>query len=211
MTEIRMEAETMPVSDRRKPIRSSTVTVLLISVIGALFFLMIAYSIGWGKYLKRMETVSSTDVFRSFECETLTGERFTDADMKQAEITMFNIWATDCPPCIKELPELEQINQGLDHSRIQVIGIVNDAGSLDSRDEVRIEEAKRLLSECGVTFRSLIPETKMKLLIRSILVGTPTSVFVNRDGEIIRTVIGAKNAEQWKSIIREVTEEVHAQ
>ena len=62
-------------------------------------------------------------------------------------VTMINLWATWCGPCINELPELEKINQEPAEQNCQIIGIVTDA----TNDE-KIKKGKDLVEKPGLFF-----------------------------------------------------------
>ena len=51
------------------------------------------------------------DGFGAFESETLDGEKVTEEIFQQADLTMVNIWATFCGPCIQEMPDLAQLSE----------------------------------------------------------------------------------------------------
>lgn len=46
------------------------------------------------------------------------------------KMLILNVWATWCPPCRREMPDLERLSQRLDPKRFAVIGISVDADTL---------------------------------------------------------------------------------
>ncbi|MFZ5822804.1 MAG: TlpA family protein disulfide reductase, partial [Bacillota bacterium] len=62
----------------------------------------------------RAPSFSAVDVF--------TGEKVTLADLK-GQVVFLNFWATWCPPCKAEMPEMEQLHQEMgDKVRIVALG-----------------------------------------------------------------------------------------
>ncbi len=47
----------------------------------------------------------------SFATYTLTGEVFDSSIFRNYDLVMINLWAEWCGPCMRELPDLEQIHQ----------------------------------------------------------------------------------------------------
>jgi thiol-disulfide isomerase/thioredoxin len=53
---------------------------------------------------------------------TLEGKKITMQEL-QGKVTMVNFWATDCPGCIKEMPELIQTYQQYKHKGFEIIAV----------------------------------------------------------------------------------------
>ena len=65
----------------------------------------------------------------------------------QEKTVVLNIWADWCPPCIKEFPYFNQINQKKD---VSVIGY-----HFDQFDSLSDSEVNKLIEKFGVTFPNL--------------------------------------------------------
>ena len=118
-----------------------------------------------------------------FSAVDLDGNAVSSADLfAQHEITMVNIWATWCGPCIGELAELQQISLRLQEKDCAVIGMLLD----DDLDECR-----SLLAENGVTYPIIQAPTNLDDLV--LVEYVPTTVFIGRDGTVLASpVIGAQ-------------------
>ena len=46
-----------------------------------------------------------------FTAETLDGSEFSPETLAAADLTVLNIWQTTCPPCIREMPELAELER----------------------------------------------------------------------------------------------------
>lgn len=66
-----------------------------------------------------------------FGFSTCDGTQMTTADL-QGKPALVNFWATWCPPCVKELPNLAQFSQ-LQGDAVRVIGVSVDASPQDVR------------------------------------------------------------------------------
>ena len=108
----------------------------------------------------------------------------SDALFAQHEITMLNLWATWCSPCVGELSELNEVNEKLGQMDGAVVGLLNDDKSPEN-----IETAKRFLSENNVQYLNILAPNNMNDVIRQS--SFPMTVFVNREGVIVgRTLLG---------------------
>ncbi len=62
------------------------------------------------------------------------------------KVVVLNFWATWCPPCLKEMPMLDELQRGVDPGRLQVVGV-----AIDAPDDVR-----RFLAENQVGYQILL-------------------------------------------------------
>lgn len=192
-------------SGRDKRLHMSSVRIVCYSLVIATFIFTFTFAHTWGDHMKTVEAVSSTDVFKSFDLETLDGDHFTSDQLADAQITLFNVWSTDCAPCIMEMPDLEALNNSYPEGQIQIVGLVSD--SVDSYGSVvpaHIEDANSLVSRTGVTYPSLILNEDFYAFCQTSIVGTPTTFYVNSDGEIIETVTGRQDYSQMTAKVDSV-------
>ncbi len=116
---------------------------LLLAIAGIVF----TFCITWGMNQERLDATASTDVFQKFSLNTLDGKKISAKDTASSRYIAYNIWGTDCPPCIQELPDLEELNNSYDPADFRVIGIPLDVTNHGEEIiDVRLEEAKKELS-----------------------------------------------------------------
>ena len=114
----------------------------------------------------------------SFETKTLQGETVNNEDIFSGhKVTMVNVWATWCGPCIAEMSDLEKLNAAFAEKDCQIVGVC-----LDASDAETIDEALGILEEGGVTYPNL--EMNMDLLWANVRT-VPTFFFVSEDGTIL--------------------------
>lgn len=110
---------------------------------------------------------------------------FSGADKPLADyrgkLVILNVWATWCPPCRKELPSLQRLQERLDPERFAVLGL-----SVDSD----VDFAREYLLERGITFENFIDrdarEARRLLGIRAY----PDTFIVSPQGVLLRGVVG---------------------
>nr|MCR5263121.1 TlpA family protein disulfide reductase [Clostridiales bacterium] len=103
------------------------------------------------------EEYEETDVEKAalaaFSASSVDGDTYTGDIFSEYDITMVNVWATWCPPCVAELPDLAVVyNQK--PSNANMISICIDAG--ESEDTALL--AKNMVADAGGEFQILIPD-----------------------------------------------------
>jgi peroxiredoxin len=59
----------------------------------------------------------------------------------EGSVVLLNVWATWCPPCVREMPTMEQLHQAYEDRGLRVVAIsVDDAGAADLIREFRAEQ-----------------------------------------------------------------------
>jgi cytochrome c-type biogenesis protein len=122
-----------------------------------------------------------------FTLTDLEGNTVKLSDYK-GKVVFVNFWATWCPPCKKEIPDLEEANKKLVESGDAVILAVNVTdGSRETESIVREFAANNnmemhiLLDKGGKVASSKAYN----------ITGIPTTYIINKDGSIYNYVEGA--------------------
>ncbi len=63
---------------------------------------------------------------RTFVLDNLEGETIAYEDLKGAQITVIDFWASWCKPCMKGMPKLEKIYQQYKNQGVNVISVNTD-------------------------------------------------------------------------------------
>lgn len=103
----------------------------------------------------------------------------------QKDVTVINVWATFCSPCIQEMPGLEKWHAELPDN-VQIIGIVSDVW--EGQDA---SAAKAILEQNSVHFTNLTANDSMSTLL-GMCAYVPTTFLVDKNGQLIgEPIIGA--------------------
>ena len=143
-----------------------------------------------------------TGEFGAFKAVTFDGDEITESVFADAEVTMLNVWGTFCGPCIGEMPDLEEINQEYSGKDFQLLGVIID------KDEPGDAEAQDVIDKTGVTYSHIMNSPDLDNTVLGDVQAVPTTLFIDKDGKIIKTVVGGKDKDDWKAIIDEVMETV---
>ncbi|MCR5753793.1 MAG: TlpA family protein disulfide reductase [Acetatifactor sp.] len=148
--------------------------------------------------LESDETVVG-EVMPEINTTDINGNKVTSDIFANKEITVVNIWGTFCGPCIEEMPELEEMSKELG-DRAQLIGIVGDIEG--TADNEHLELAKKIVDKAGVSFINLIPNDDFDDLMSGII-GFPTTIFVDSNGNIIGDPIVGTDVEATKMFVKD--------
>lgn len=143
--------------------------------------------------------------FDSFTLWDMDGNEYTEELFRGHKVTMVNVWATYCGPCIGEMPELDEISRSYDPADFQIIGITGDLYPVDEIDPELLETAAEIVESTGVTYPILIPSLDFQVdVLDKSMFAYPTTFFVNEKGEELRAVVGRRKKAAWIDIIEEV-------
>ena len=115
----------------------------------------------------------------------------------QHEITMVNIWATWCGPCVGELAELQAIHTRFLEKDCAVVGLMTD------RD---IESAKSLMKQNGITYQVVLAPKNISSIFP--FEGIPTSFFVDRNGAFLDVTITGAYPDQYEPALESLLEQM---
>lgn len=155
------------------------------------------------------ETETATEqqvyVLEFTDAVTTEGEKVSSDVFANSKLTMINVWATFCGPCINEMPDLGEIAGAYDAVDFQMIGIIADTME---GDEDMLAEAKDIIEETGANYPHLLLNEELYMNLVGASDSVPTTYFFNQDGELLGYAVGAKSKEAWEGIIDGFLEEL---
>lgn len=162
-----------------------------------------------GKLRPLSEDVSdlTKNSFAKFQAVDFEGNIYNESLFKGKKLTMINIWATFCGPCINEMPDLEKLSKTYGEDEFQLIGMVCDV-SYDKGyyDTVLLEDAIEIAGEVtGTTYLHLLPSPSLDHIKLADVYSVPETIFVDETGKVInRSYIGSRSYEDWKAIVDDI-------
>lgn len=142
----------------------------------------------------------------TFTATTTDGETLTSDMFADSKLTMINVWATYCNPCLSEMPDLGEIAASYDKADFQLIGIVSDV--TEDADEATVANAKDLITETKADYPHLLLNQSLYTNLVGAVEAVPTTFFVNQKGEPLGYVMGAQSKDVWEEIINDLLGEI---
>lgn len=127
--------------------------------------------------------VQRGDALPEMQLRDLDGNVVFGDDLFRGKVVILNVWATWCPPCRKEMPDLLKLSQVLPSDRFIVVGLSVDQSLNDLRAYVKEHQLT------FPVFRD--PGGKEIAGPRLGIFKYPETLVVNRQGKVVTKVIGA--------------------
>src|SRR5579871_3140510 len=112
-------------------------------------------------------------------------------DRYRGRIVLMNLWASWCPPCRAEMPDLQRLADAYGDGGVAIVGV--NEGESPTR-------ARAFADSLGIRFPIWIDASQRYGRTYSAL-GLPTTVILDRRGVIVRGFDGALTYDQMKSAI----------
>ena len=149
------------------------------------------------------ETETMVFPFGNFKTKDMNGEEVTNEIFSGYDLTMVNVWTTWCGYCVQEMPDLAEMYLELDDN-VNFITVCMDANQ--SRDA-----AVQILKDSNAEFLTVAGYEDMMETFCSIVEYLPSTVYVDRDGNICGSYIqGMASIDVYKSELENRLEEILA-
>ena len=112
-------------------------------------------------------------------------DREISLDSFRGKVVIVNFWATWCPPCRAEIPDLIALQQKY-RDQLQIIGI--------SEDEDGPPVVKKFIAAHGMNYPVAMTSPEFEKLFPGIA-ALPTSFIIDREGRIVQKHVGMLNPE----------------
>ena len=154
-----------------------------------------------GNSLSDQEAASAQVVF---EGKDIDGNTVSSDIFAESKITMVNVWATYCNPCLREMPAIGELAGEYDASQFQVIGIISDVQ--EGAAPETLDMAADLIEMTSADYAHLLLNESLYYALLTDVSAVPTTFFIDGDGKILDVVIGARDKDGWKEMIDEYLE-----
>lgn len=135
-----------------------------------------------------------------FQAKDLRTSQPVSLDTYRGKVVLVNIWATWCPPCRAEMPSMERLHKkfaGTDF-RIAAVSVDGDAYYPD-KEQTTPAQIMEFADGLGLTF-DILHDPSGAIRRAYDIYGVPESFVIDRDGIIVKRVIGAAD---WEAPVNE--------
>jgi thiol-disulfide isomerase/thioredoxin len=120
-----------------------------------------------------------------FTVTDLDGRTISSADLR-GKVVLVNFWATWCPPCRAEIPDLIKL-QDKYRDKLVVLGI--------SEDEIPADEVKAFVVAQKMNYPVAMTKPELSKIFRGVS-ALPTTFVISREGKLEQRHVGMLDAEQ---------------
>ena len=132
------------------------------------------------------------------------GETHTLSDYK-GKVVFLNFWATWCPPCKDEMPDIEALYeaQGLNAGDVVVLGIANPkTDEYPNNSDGTVQDVTDFLSQNGYTY-PVVMDTTGEVFSAYGITAFPTTFMIDKDGNVFGYVRGGITRDIMDSIVQQ--------
>ncbi|MDQ6825980.1 MAG: TlpA family protein disulfide reductase [Candidatus Eremiobacteraeota bacterium] len=126
----------------------------------------------------------------SFPLKRFDG-RLDALDRYRGKLVIMNLWASWCPPCRAEMPDLQRLAQRYGGRGLVVLGVDEGESSAGAREFAR---------SLGIDFPILLDQEQRYGRVYAVL-GLPTTIIIRPNGTVARGIDGALTYNQMRDIV----------
>ena len=132
----------------------------------------------------------------------IDGKEFSGKDFSDYDLTMVNVFATWCSPCVQEIPDLAEIQKEMKDKGVNIVGVVTDTVDQTGENQEALEKAKLIRERSKAEYLFLIPDKSNFNGRLSGIQAFPETFFVDKKAQIVgETYSGSHNKKAWLEII----------
>ena len=129
-----------------------------------------------------------------FTTTDLDGNTVTSEELfSQNEITMINCWGTWCHNCVDEMAELAKIHTNMQEKGCGIVGLEFEI----AQDDETYQEAGKMMEEWGTNYPNVLMPDELDKQLN----GYPTSIFVDREGNVLGIPIVGAAVNKYESTL----------
>lgn len=137
-----------------------------------------------------------------FDTENIDGEQVTNVIFAEKDITVLNVWATYCNPCVNEMPDLAAWEKELPDN-VQLLYLC-----IDALDDSSREIADIIADKSGINRKNTILLNKEIATALYTYMGTvPTTLYIDKDGNLFDKIVVGAYIDQYKEKLQELLDE----
>lgn len=147
-------------------------------------------------------TGESSKNLSNLATKDINGKEFSSKDFEKSDLTMVNVFATWCTACVKEIPDLVELQKEMKDKGVQVVGVVTDTMDEKGENKEAIEKSKLIQEKTKANYPFLMPDKSNFNGRLNGIQALPETFFVDKKGNIVgETYSGSHNLKDWEKIV----------
>jgi thiol-disulfide isomerase/thioredoxin len=130
-----------------------------------------------------LELLKEGPAFPDFAATDITGRAISSKGLR-GKVVLVNFWATWCPPCRAEIPDLIKL-QDKYRDKLVIIGVSEDEGGVD--------EVKAFVAQQRMNYPIVMTTPELSAVFRGVS-ALPTTFVIDREGRLAQRHVGLLNA-----------------
>ena len=131
-------------------------------------------------------------VAADFKLDLLGGGQAKLADHKGKDVVIIDFWATWCPPCVAELPQIAEVAKARADKGLVFYAVNEEEDATD---------VKRFLEEKKLTDVKVALDKEGEVAKAYLVDPLPQTVIIGRDGVVKTVLIGIKSKEDFAKAV----------
>ena len=144
-----------------------------------------------GGVIRVVEFVKNPQPLPAFTAQDLNGRSLSSNDWR-GKVVLINFWATWCPPCVAEIPDLVRLQQTY-ADQLVVVGLSQDTGP--------VADVKAFVEKMQMNYPVAVVGSDIESKFGGII-GLPTSFIVDPEGRIVQKHVGLRDPSLYEAEIR---------
>ncbi|MDP3257462.1 TlpA family protein disulfide reductase [Bosea sp. (in: a-proteobacteria)] len=151
-----------------------------------------------GIFVATRRNVPSSPVLSGLAFQTADGRELMGAAF-QGRFVLLNVWATWCPPCVKEMPSLDRLQAMKGDSSFEVVAL--------SIDRQGLEVVAPFFKRMGLSNLAIYLDREARSMPALRITGLPTTVLIDPSGREVARWPGAREWDE-RSTESEIEEHI---
>ncbi len=162
------------------------------SVILLLLLLAVGYTLYQNVFAKENEVILGKEA-PNFVAQDLEGNTFTLSNYKGKGI-LLNFWASWCEPCEREMPYMNELYETYHEKGVEILALNADETPL-------VIDA--FIQKYDLKF-PILQDKGQKILRLYNVQPLPTTVLINKDGQVVQVVTGTQTKQDIEELLQEI-------
>ncbi|MDT8860071.1 thiol-disulfide oxidoreductase ResA [Alkalihalobacillus sp. MEB130] len=158
----------------------------------AIITLALAYTF-YSNFMADRSVAKAGDLSVNFVLQDLEGERIELEEYKGKGVFL-NFWGTYCPPCVKEMPIMEELYEEYKEKGVEIIAV--------NANEPKLT-VERFANRHGLTFPIAI-DNGLNVIEAYGIRPLPTTILIDEHGVIVRVFTGGMTEQMVRDFMEEI-------